>query len=87
MHINLLRLYVRLAKIIFANLFSYSAFFLLFMGLTVIFYIINRFHCIISAKFYFYLQYFQQKNFSFSKIGGAQMNSMGLFEYCLFAKN
>ena len=57
------------------------------MGLTVIFYIINRFHCIISTKFYFYLQYFQQKNFSFSKISGSQTDSMGLFEYRLFTEN
>ena len=29
-------------------------------------------HCTISANFYFYLQYFQQKTFSFNKISGFQ---------------
>ena len=29
-------------------------------------------HCTISANFYLYLQYFQQKNFSFSKISRSQ---------------
>ena len=33
---------------------------------------IYEFHCTISANFYLYLQYFQQKVFSFSKISGSQ---------------
>ena len=33
---------------------------------------IYEFHCTISANFYLYLQYFQQKVFSFSKINGSQ---------------
>ena len=36
-------------------------------------------HCIISANFYLYLQYFQQKIFNFSKISGSQIDhSVGL---------
>ena len=35
---------------------------------------IYRSHRTISANFYFYLQYFQQKVFSFSKISGFQMD-------------
>ena len=67
-----IRLSVRLANIIFANLFYYSAYLLLFMGLIALFDTIHRFHCIISINFYLYLQYFQQKIFSFSKIRGSQ---------------
>ena len=36
----------------------FSLFLLLFMGLTTLFGIIYRSHCIILANFYFYLQYF-----------------------------
>ena len=42
------------------------------MGPTAFFGTIYGFHCTISAIFYFYLPYFQQKNFSFSKISGSQ---------------
>ena len=34
----------------------------------VLFGTIYKFHCTISANFYIYLQYFQQKFFSFNKI-------------------
>ena len=37
-----------------------------------IFVTIYESHCPISANFYIYLQYFQQKVFSFSKISGFQ---------------
>ena len=40
----------------------------------VLFVIIYRFHCTISVNFYLYLQYFQQKLFSFNKISGSQIN-------------
>ena len=60
---------VRLAWIIFSNLFYYSAyFFLLFMSHITLFGTIHRSHYTISVNFYLYLQYFQQKKFSFSKI-------------------
>ena len=46
----------------------FSLFLLIFMGPTIFFNIIHGFHCIISTNFYFYLQYFLQKFFNFSKI-------------------
>ena len=45
-------------------------FLLLFMGLIALFGTIYGSYCTISANFY--LQYFQQKIFSFSKINGSQ---------------
>ena len=42
------------------------------MGLNAFFDIIHGFHYIILANFYLYLQYFQQKVFSFSKNSGSQ---------------
>ena len=42
------------------------------MDLTTLFGTIHESHYIISANFYFYLQYFQQKIFNFSKISGSQ---------------
>ena len=54
----------------------FSLFLLLFMSLTALFNTIHRSHCVISANFYLYLQYFQQKVFSFSKISGSQTNSI-----------
>ena len=42
------------------------------MGPTALFDIIHGSHGTISANFYFYLQYFQQKVLSFSKINGFQ---------------
>ena len=47
-------------------------FLLLFIGLTALFDTIHKFHYTISANFYIYLQYFQQKVFNFSKINGSQ---------------
>ena len=44
------------------------------MGLTALFDAIHRSHYTISANFYLYLQYFQQKIFNFSKINGFQTN-------------
>ena len=50
----------------------FSLFLLLFMGPTALFDIIHESYCTILAKFYLYLQYFQQKVFNFSKINGSQ---------------
>ena len=61
---------VPLSFAIFSNLCS--LFLLLFMGLTVLFSTIYKSYCIISVNFYHYLQYFQQKVFSFSKISRSQ---------------
>ena len=44
------------------------------MGSIALFGIIHGFHCTISTNMYLYLQYFQQKVFSFNKISGSQMN-------------
>ena len=44
------------------------------MGSYVLFGTIYGFHCIISANFYLYLLYIQQKNFSFNKISGSQID-------------
>ena len=44
------------------------------MGLTALFDTIHRSHCIVSTNFYLYLQYFQQKFSSFSKINESQMD-------------
>ena len=46
----------------------------LFLGPYVLFGTIHGFHCIISANFYLYLPYIQQKNFSFNKISGSQID-------------
>ena len=40
------------------------------MDLTTFFDTIHGFYCTISTNFYFYLQYFQQQVFNFSKING-----------------
>ena len=50
----------------------FSLFLLLFINPIALFGIINRSHCTISANFYLYLQYFQQKVFSFSKTNESQ---------------
>ena len=56
-----------LAWLNFANFFYYSTLFLLlFMGPTALFCTIHGFHCTILTNVYFYLQYFQQKVFSFN---------------------
>ena len=44
------------------------------MGFTALFGTIHRLHYIISVNFYLYLQYFQQKVFSFNKISESQTN-------------
>ena len=44
------------------------------MGLTALFGTIYGSYWIISANFYLYLQYFQQKIFNFSKISESQMD-------------
>ena len=55
-----------------------SLFLLLFMSLTAPFDIIYGSHCTILVNFYFYLQYFQEKIFNFSKISGFQMDTYSL---------
>ena len=50
----------------------FGLFFLPFMGSTALFSTIHGSHCIISANFYLYLQYFKQKVFNFTKIIGSQ---------------
>ena len=52
----------------------FNLFLLLFIGPTALFSTIHGSHCTISANFYLYLQYFQQKVFNFSKISGFQMD-------------
>jgi len=44
------------------------------MGLTTLFGTIHESHYIISTNIYFYLQYFQQKVFSFNKISESQID-------------
>ena len=51
----------------------FSLFLLLFTNSIVLFDIIHEFHYTISANFYLYLQYFQQKVFNFNKINGFQI--------------
>ena len=46
----------------------FNLFLVLFIGSTALFSIIHGSHYTISANFYLYLQYFQQKVFSFNKI-------------------
>ena len=57
----------------------FSLFLLLFMSLTALFGTIHGSHCTILANFYLYLQYFQQKVFSFSKINGSQIDPKCVF--------
>ena len=52
----------------------FSLFLQLFMSPTALFGTICGSHYTISANFYLYLQYFQQKVFSFSKISGSQIS-------------
>ena len=44
------------------------------MGPTTLFSTIHGFYGTIPANFYFYLQYFHQKNFNFSKISEFQID-------------
>ena len=50
----------------------FSLFLLLFIGLMTLFGTIHKSHYIISANFYFYLQYFHKKVFNFNKISEFQ---------------
>ena len=73
---------------IFQLISTFNLFLLLFISLTTLFYTINESHCTIQfifatthgshytilTNFYIYLQYFQQKNFSFSKISESQID-------------
>ena len=52
----------------------FNLFLLLFISPTAIFDTIYGSHCTISINFYFYLQYFQQKIFNFSKISESRTN-------------
>jgi len=60
----------------------FSLFLLLFIGPIVFFGTIHRSHSTISVNFYLYLQYFQQNDFSFSKISRSQMNSKYVDFWC-----
>ena len=53
------------------------------MSFTVFFGTIHGFHCTISANFYIYLQYFQQKVFNFSKISRSQIDPKIVFDKIL----
>ena len=57
------------------------------MDFTALFGTIHGFHCIISANFYLYLWYFQQKVFSFSKISESQTCLYKLSIFLLKTKN
>ena len=52
----------------------FNLFFLLFLSSTAFFGTIHESYYTISVNFYLYLQYFQQKNFSFNKISKSQTN-------------
>ena len=52
----------------------FSLFLLLFMSLIALFDTIHGYHCTISTNFYLYLEYFQQKASSFSKISDSKQN-------------
>ena len=56
------------------------------MGPTALFNIIYRSHYTISANFYFYLQYFQQKVFNFSKISEFQTDPKPLKTFVYFSQ-
>ena len=61
-------------KIFLLTYFIIQLIFVIIHGPTALFGIIYESHYTISVNFYFYLQYFQQKNFSFNKINGSQTN-------------
>ena len=63
---------VCLAKIKKPTYFTIQLIFVTIYELHYTFGTIHGSHCTISTIFYFYLQYFQQKNFSFSKISRSQ---------------
>ena len=62
----------------------FNTFLLLFKSFTAFFDIIYKFYCTISTNFYLYLQYFQQKNFNFSKINRFQTDLLYTFLHRLF---
>ena len=57
------------------------------MGPTIFFDTIYGSHYTISANFYIYLKYFQQKVFNFNKINGSQTNLRYTFLYLIFNLN
>ena len=59
-------------KLFLPTYFTIQLIFVTIYGLYIIFGIIHGSHYTILANFYFYLQYFQQKVLSFSKISGFQ---------------
>ena len=61
-------------KLFLSIYFTIQLNFLLSINLTALFGTIYKSHCTISANFYLYLQYFQQKVFSFNKINRSQMD-------------
>ena len=65
--------YVLNSKLKSQFILLFSLFLLLFTNSIVLFYITHEFHYTISANFYLYLQYFQQKVFNFNKINGFQI--------------
>ena len=63
-------------QLIFCQLIlPFSLFLLLFMDLTALFGTTHMSHYTVSTNIYLYLQYFQQKIFSFNKISRSQTNS------------
>ena len=62
----------------------FRLFLLLFIGLTTLIDTIHRFHYTISVNCYFYLQYFQQKVFNFSKISKSQTDPQCADEFFSF---
>ena len=78
---------VCLASLFFCQLILlFNLFLLLFISLTALFGIIYGFYCTISTNIYLYLQYFQQKVFSFSKISRSQIGSQCLFGQLIFCQ-
>ena len=66
-------------KLFLPTYFTIQLIFATIHGPTALFGTIHRFHCTISANFYLYLQYFQQKIFNFSKINGSQTQILFFF--------
>ena len=77
-HLKIILLHLKMVCIQFQV--KKSAYFTIqLMSLIVFFIIIHRSHFTILTNFYLYLQYFQQKNFSFSKISRSQTDSRVCF--------
>ena len=66
-------------KLFLPTYFTIQLIFATIHGPTALFGTIHGFHCTISANFYLYLQYFQQKIFNFSKINGSQTQILFFF--------